>query len=494
MKRIAFSLACTIALAGSTAGAAGKTELTVGSKSFTESVVLGELARIAAERDGIAIAHRRELGGSRILFEALRRGEIDVYPEYTGTLIYELLATNASSIESHDDLSRALEEFDLAALAPLGFENTYAIGILKAKARALGLVKISDLARHPQLRFGFSNEFMDREDGWPGLANRYGLAPDFVRGMDHDLAYRALESGDIDAIDLYSTDADIAYYDLAVLKDDRRYFPEYKALFIYRRDLAVRSPALLRSLASLSGAISADSMIAMNARVKLERKSEAVAAAEFLGVTTPSETDTRFTRITRTTLEHLTLVTLSLSAAIAVAIPLGIAGAQFPALGTAVLAISGVLQTLPSLALFVFMIPLFGIGAKPAVVALFLYSLLPIVRNTHAGLTGIDPALRDSALALGLPRSRRLAWIEIPLASHSILAGIKTAAVINVGTATLAALIGAGGYGQPILTGIRLDDTALILEGAIPAALLALLVQSLFSYVERWLGWEVSSE
>jgi osmoprotectant transport system permease protein len=233
-------------------------------------------------------------------------------------------------------------------------------------------------------------------------------------------------------------------------------------------------------------------MIEMNARVKLERLSEANSAAEFLGVRRQARDDTRLARIGQTTLEHIQLVGISLSAAILVAIPLGIVGAQVPALGAAVLAVTGILQTLPSLALFVFMIPFFGIGAAPAVVALFLYSLLPIVRNTHAGLTGIDPALRDSALALGLPWRQRLTWIELPLASHSILAGIKTAAVINVGTATLAALIGAGGYGQPILTGIRLDDTGLILEGAIPAAGLALIVQSVFSWIERWLGWEVS--
>ena len=306
-----------------------------GIRSRPTSVVLGELARLAAERDGIAVVHRRELGGSRILFEALRRGEIDVYPEYTGTLIHELLGADPASIRSQEDLATALAEFDLAALAPLGFENTYAIGVQKTRARALGLTKISDLAEHPQLKFAFSSEFMDREDGWPGLANRYGLAPDFARGMDHDLAYRALESGDIDAIDLYSTDADIAYYDLAVLDDDLHYFPEYKALFIYRRDMAERSPSLLRSLTSLSGRVSADSMIAMNARVKLERKSEADSAAQFLGVASNTVRDTRFTRITKTPPEHLTPVTISLSAAIAFAIPLGIAGAQIPPPGTA---------------------------------------------------------------------------------------------------------------------------------------------------------------
>jgi osmoprotectant transport system permease protein len=155
-------------------------------------------------------------------------------------------------------------------------------------------------------------------------------------------------------------------------------------------------------------------------------------------------------------------------------------------IGQAVLGIAGVLQTIPSLALLVFMIPLLGIGAAPAIVALFLYSLLPIIRNTAAGLAGIPPSIVESAEALGLPAGARLRVVELPMASRSILAGIKTSAVLNVGTATLGALIGAGGYGQPILTGIRLDHVGLILEGAVPAALLALAVQGLFEGLERW--------
>jgi osmoprotectant transport system permease protein len=131
------------------------------------------------------------------------------------------------------------------------------------------------------------------------------------------------------------------------------------------------------------------------------------------------------------------------------------------------------------------MIPLLGIGFKPSIAALFLYSLLPIVRNTYAGLQNIPPHIRESAEALGLPPQSRLWLVELPIASRTILAGIKTAAVMNVGFATLGALIGAGGYGQPILTGIRLDDIGLILQGAIPAAGLALLVQGLFEVAER---------
>jgi osmoprotectant transport system permease protein len=176
---------------------------------------------------------------------------------------------------------------------------------------------------------------------------------------------------------------------------------------------------------------------------------------------------------------------VSLTLAIAAAVPLGVLAFRRPRLGQAILAVVGVIQTIPSLALLVFMIPLLGIGAVPATVALSLYSLLPIVRNTHAGLASIPGAVRESAEALGLSPAAILRLVELPMAGGSILAGMKSAAVINVGTATLGALIGAGGLGQPILTGIRLDDVGLVLEGAVPAALLALLVQGLFDLAER---------
>ena len=147
----------------------------------------------------------------------------------------------------------------------------------------------------------------------------------------------------------------------------------------------------------------------------------------------------------------------------------------------------GIIQTLPSLALLVFMIPLLGLGSPPAVAALFLYSLLPIVRNTYTGLHDIPNSVRESADALGLTAAARLRLVELPMSARAILAGIKTSAVINVGTATIGAIIGAGGYGQPILTGLELRNTSLILQGAVPAALLALLVQGLFELAERWL-------
>jgi osmoprotectant transport system permease protein len=172
---------------------------------------------------------------------------------------------------------------------------------------------------------------------------------------------------------------------------------------------------------------------------------------------------------------------VSLLAAIVVAVPLGIAAARRRRLGSAILGAAGIVQTIPSLALLVLLIPLLGIGTLPAIAALFVYSVLPIVRNTATGLQGIPVALLESADVLGLSSWARLVRIELPLALPSIMAGIQTSAIINVGTATLGALIGAGGLGQPILTGIRLDDRSLILEGAVPAALLALAVQALFA-------------
>ncbi|MGA9423309.1 MAG: glycine betaine ABC transporter substrate-binding protein [Rhodanobacteraceae bacterium] len=456
----------------------------IGTKVFTESVILGEVARVEAREIGLDAALRRQLGGTRILWRALQEGAIDVYPEYTGTLSQELLK-NLPPDARVATYRKKLAALGIGMTDPLGFNNTYAIGMRSGRARQLGISRISDLPEHPELRFGFSNEFISRADGWPGLRRTYGLPQTSVRGMDHDLAYRALANGAIDVIDLYNTDAEIPYYHLTTLADDKHYFPRYDAVYVYRLDLARRAPQFVSALNGLGRRVDAARMQRMNASVKLDGRSEAAVAAEFLGAAPVRDGTGFWSRLLRLTVEHLTLVGISLGLAVLIAVPLGILAARLKRLGQILIGITGILQTVPSLAMFVFMIPLFGIGAAPAIAALFLYSLLPIVRNTHAGLVGIAPDLRESAAALGLPPRVRLGRVELPLALRSILAGVKIAAVINVGTATLGALIGAGGYGQPILTGIRLDDIGLILEGAIPAALLALGVQAVFELVER---------
>jgi osmoprotectant transport system permease protein len=456
-------------------------EVQVGSKVFTESVILGELTTQLLQAEGVPARHRRELGGTQILWQALRKGEIDVYPEYTGTIRAEILGGRGGDLA-------ALLPPEVRMSAPLGFDDSYAVGMRADVAARLGTTRLSDLAARPELRLGFSNEFMNRADGWPALRAAYGLRQTDVRGLDHTLAYRALASGAIDATDVYTTDAELRAFDLRMLDDDLGHFPKYDAVLLYRADLA---PAAVTAIARLVGRIDRQAMIAMNARATIDRVPEARVAADWLGaalgIAAAAHDEGRLARLASTTRDHLILVALSLAAAILCALPLGILSARRPRLGQVVLAAAGVVQTIPSLALLVFMIPLLGIGAPPAIVALFLYSLLPIVRNTHAGLVDIPAATREAAAAIGLPSGARLRLVELPMATRAILAGIKTSAVINVGTATLGALVGAGGYGQPILTGIRLDDVGLILEGAVPAAALALLVQGLFELAERWL-------
>jgi osmoprotectant transport system permease protein len=454
---------------------------TVASKAFTESVILGEIARIALEDAAIPAEHRRQLGGSRILFDAVRAGEVDLYPEYTGTLRFEILS--GEKLASDTDLPAALARQGLRLSKPIGFSNGYALAMRLEVARKYGIRKIADLARHPNLRVAVSNEFVDRADGWRALSAAYGLGAIAVRGIDHDLAYRALRDGQVDVIDVYTTDAEIAADGLFLLKDDRDFFPAYDAVFVMRAGLDPKAAAVLDSLA---GTIDEARMQQLNRMVVIDGASETDAARSALGQDASASSGRGLiARIAQRTVEHLTLVAIALSAALLVAIPLGVLAARSPRAGGLVIPATGLLQTIPSLALFVMLIPLLGIGAKPTIAALFLYSLLPIVRNVHAGLMGIPRSLRDSADALGLSPWAKLRRIELPLALPTIMAGIRTAAVIAVGLATLGALIGAGGYGQPILTGIRLNSTPTILEGAIPAAVLALAIEGLFHLVER---------
>ena len=464
-----------------------QTPVKIGSKKFTESIILGDIAKHLAQSNNILAEHKAELGGTRVLWNALLKGEIDVYPEYSGTIRQEILV--GKEIKSLSAMENYLDSLDILLIGPLGFNNTYALGLLKKTAQKFHLRTISDLKNHAQINFGFTNEFMDRGDGWPALQKVYNLPQKNVRGLDHDLAYRALASGTLDVIDLYSTDAEIKYYDLFILEDDLNHFPEYNAYFLVRKELAEKNPLYVHALENLIGQIDEAKMTAMNARAKLDKVPSPQVAADFLkyefDLNVQFQVETFWDRLFKRTKEHLLLVLISLSLAILVSIPLGVIAAKLQKGGPVILGIAGIIQTIPSLAILVFMIPILGIGAKPAMMALFLYSLLPIIRNTYSGIKDISQPISESAIALGLTGFDRLRFVELPLAYRSILAGIKTAAVINIGTATLGALIGAGGYGQPILTGIRLDDTALILEGAVPAALLALIVQGGFDLVEK---------
>ena len=476
------------------AGASAAAELDVGSKRFTESYVLGEIVRQAAQAAGEASAtHRQGLGNTAIVLNALTTGAIDVYPEYTGTIAKEILKLDA--VPPLPELNQRLASMGLAAGVPLGFNNTYALAVRGDDARGTGLAKLSDLAAHAELRLGLTQEFLGRADGWPGLKERYALPFATPRGLDHGIAYEAIAGGQVDVIDVYSTDAKIDKVGLVVLDDDRRYFPRYDAVLLYRADLPARLPKTWAALRALEGRIDDAAMRRMNAAAELDGQPFDRVAATFLsGPSTaakPATTRTLASKLfgedfARLTIEHVGLVLASLVLSIAVGVPLGILAARKPRVETAVLGATGIIQTIPALALLAALIPITGrIGTVPAFIALALYALLPIVRNTHAGLTQIPRGMVDAALSLGMEPRTVLSRIELPLAMPTILAGIKTSAVINVGTATIAAFIGAGGYGERIVTGLALNDHALLLAGAIPAAVLALLIEGLFRLGER---------
>jgi osmoprotectant transport system permease protein len=489
--------AAALALSAAQAAADGgpdRPALRIGSKRFTESYILAEIATDVASRAGDAhVTHEEGLGGTALVYRALEQGAIDVYPEYTGTIAEAILHTPGRA--DLEELRRALAPRGIAISDPLGFDNTYGIAVKAPLAAARHLSTLSDLARATDLRFGLSPEFLGRHDGFAAMAAAYGIDAPHVEALEHGLAYEALARGGIDATDVYSTDAKIQRYGLTVLSDDRHFFPSYEAVFLYRVAAEQRAPRAIRAINALAGSIDAATMIRLNARAELDGRTFTQAAVEFTGGRAAPGAGHEGRRdpllsgiasVVRTEgPRHVTLVGIALALATLVGVPLGVIAAHAPAVGRVLLGVTSVAQTVPALALLCFFVPFLGTGRLPALAALFVYGLLPIVRNTVAGLEGIAPPIRESATALGLGWWTRLLRVDLPLASSTILAGIRTSAVISVGGATLAAFVGAGGFGAPISAGLNLDDTDLILEGAIPAALLALAVEALFSLLGR---------
>jgi osmoprotectant transport system substrate-binding protein/osmoprotectant transport system permease protein len=484
---------------------AGPRPVVVASKPFGESYLLAEMFAQLLESRGIAVDRRPGLGATELAFRALRAGSIDVYPEYTGTGLLVLLGERPNGNESAVYARVAAEfprRFGVRWLPPLGFENTYAIAVRERTADSLGLRTLSDLARHAgALRAGLTPDFIGRADGLPGLARAYGLHFRDVRALLAAVKYRALDAGDVDVVDGYSTDGLIARYHLRVLADDKAFFPPYEAAALISGRLASDNPAAVVALTELSGRIDEERMRALNRRVEVDGDpipgvaSEAlselglihpVASARDAAGAARLHVATSGTMLVSLTMRHLLLVGVSLGVAILIALPLGLILERHSNAAEPVIRGVGVVQTLPGIALLAFMIPMLGIGLVPALVALALYSLYPIVRNTFTGVRDADPKAVDAARALGMTEGQILRQVRLPLAAPVIMAGIRTAAVIDVGTATLAAFIGAGGLGEPIVSGLALSDTRMILSGAIPAALLALVVDVTLAGVEHF--------
>jgi osmoprotectant transport system permease protein len=480
----------TLLLTASVALAAPDAVVRVGSKSFTESYILAEAVAQLVEQVGEARVERRVgLGGTGVTYRALESGAIDLYPEYTGTLSHVIL--KQPELRTVEAIRGRLEGRGLTITAPIGFANTYALAVRADRAERLGLRTIGDLARYPHLHGAFSSGFLEREDGWPGLRARYRLTLQRVTVMEHALTYRAIASGEVDVMDVFSTDGRLERLKLRLLEDNRRFFPDYSAVLLARRDLAERFPRTWARLREVfEDRVDDRGMARLNAMVDLDGRSIREAAAAFLGegaaaASTPEARQSLISEISRLAVDHLVLVLVSVGAAIVLGVPMGVLAARYRRAGQVELSVIAMLQTVPALALLMFMIPLFGIGQGPALVALSVYALLPIARNTYAGLMAIDRTLLEIAWVLRLGEVRRLIRIELPLSAIAIMAGIKTAAVTTVGTATLAAFIGGGGFGTLIVRGLALDDTATILAGAAPAALMALAFHGLFEVLDR---------
>ncbi|MFP3948160.1 MAG: glycine betaine ABC transporter substrate-binding protein [Longimicrobiales bacterium] len=519
---------------GTTRGQDPERPVVVASKPFGESYLLGEMFAQLLEDRGLAVDRRLGLGATEIAFQAVRTGAVDVYPEYTGTGLLAILdeEPEGNARRVYRRVRNAFRDrWGVHWLAPLGFENTYAIAVRRRTADRLGLRTLSDLAEVGRsLVGGFSPDFLGREDGLPGLRRVYDLELAEARSLLQAVKYEALAEGRVDVIDGYSTDGFIARYDLVVLEDDRSFFPPYEAAALVGSRLWEESPRAVRTLGELAGLLDEARVQELNRRLEVEGEPLSRVARDGLddlglldrpgaspggrGTADPRAGDAdgsqggaaatgqgppelradtsllsylweRRRALVDMTGRHLLLVGISLGAAVLLAVPLGLALERTRERAEAVIRGFGLLQTLPSIALLAFMIPLLGIGVVPALVALFLYSLFPILRNTYSGIRDVDAVTVDSARALGMTRNQVLLRVRLPLAAPFIMAGIRTAAIINVGTATLAAFIGAGGLGDPIVSGLALSDTPMILSGAIPAALLAIVVDTLLAGLER---------
>jgi osmoprotectant transport system permease protein len=461
--------------------ASGANTIVIGGKIFTEGYILGEVAAQTIESaTHTPVTRKLGMGSTGILFEALKSGAIDVYADYTGTLAEAIL--KRPNLKSVAEIREALGALDLTISGSLGFNDTYALAVKETFAELHDLHSIGDLAPlESGIRAGFSYEFMDRKDGYPGLVENYHLKfnPQKVSRMEHSLSFQAIDQNAVDLIDVYSTDAKIKKLHLRSLRDDHNYFPVYQAVWVARKSFVEKHPREWQALLGLEGKISVESMLDMNAQADIQKIGFDKVAAQFLG-SDRSDSEGLWHEVARRTREHLWLVGVSLLFSVLVGIPLGIVAVRFHATGQAILLSSALIQTVPSLALLCFLIPVFGVGTKPALAALCLYSLLPVVLNTFTGIRAVNPIHVENARAFGLNRRQVLFRVVLPLASPTLLAGIKTATIVSIGTATLAALVGAGGYGAPIVSGLALNDVPTILTGAIPAALMALVAHGIF--------------
>ena len=482
-----------------------KKQIIISSKAFTENIVLSEmLALLLEEKYNFKVVRKFNMGGTKLIFDSLINGYVDVYPEYTGTGYAMILKQSGEKDpkKTYKIIKKEfLKRFDLIWSLPLGFENNYALLVKEKDIRFKKINLISQLQNQAHsLRLAMDYEFAERKDGFESFSKNYKFSwsKNNLFAMNQGLMHSALNNKKVDMIMAYSTDARIKAFNLKTLKDDKKFFPAYEAAYLTRVDVLKHFPKLKKAFYDLEGHISEKEMIFLNYQVDQLKYEVPMVVKNFLiqkKLLTGKVQDLKkqnlmayyFSKkdyLLKIFIEHLILTFVSLFFALLVAIPIGIWATRNRQVEKIVFTLVNALQTIPSLALLGFLIPFLGIGFVPAVATLFVYSLLPLIRNTFEGIKNVDRNFVEASAGMGLSLWQILRFIQIPLALPMIMAGVRTSTVIVVGTATLAAFIGAGGLGDPIFRGIATLDSRLIFLGAVPACLLAIFLDKSLGFLE----------
>lgn len=448
-------------------------EIKIGAKKFTEGnisayLILQELKKINKNLD---IEVLENLGGTGIVTSAIKNKKIDIYIDYTGTLVNSF-QTNYKNLE------QTLYSHNIILGPNLGFNNSYGLAVKANNS----ISRISEISlKH---RVGISHEFFKRNDGYKYLSKAYDLQNVPVT-LEHSLLFQSLNSESLDVIEVYTTDAKILKNNLKVLSDDRDFFSRYDAVVLVNVEFYNKNKKMIDKLfTNIKERFTNKDIIEANYLVEIDGLRYDEAAGKLSGVKLlAKKKENVFFEILPYFLEHLKYLVITIFLCVLIGIPIGGFAAKSKAFERVSMTLISIFQTIPSLALLVFLIPLFGLGELTTIIALTLYGLLPIAKSTHSAISNIPKELSEFSDLIRMSKIQKFLLVEIPLAAPEILTGIKITSIATIGVTVIAAFVGAGGLGTLIVTGLSLNKTSLILKGAIPSALMALIVELFFQKI-----------
>ncbi|RLA63412.1 MAG: hypothetical protein DRQ88_04645 [Epsilonproteobacteria bacterium] len=447
--------------------------LTVGSKLETENKILAEIIAQALETTGeVQIERKFSLGSSGVIYNTLKKGDIDIYPEYSKRIGEVVIS---SQWQRHlYQINKALAGEGILMAGLLGFNNSYSLVVKKDNVKFKNIENISDLKGFTSYQRAFSYDFLRAQDGFSSVFKAYGIDTGIKHRsfkMKKDRLIGALNSGEVDLIQVGSTSPDIVRHNLKVIKDDKKHMSRNFGIILVKGSFAKRFPASWKLLNDvILKKITNDDMAKMNAQVELEGKTYSTVAMSFLK---KAGLDTRFSlwkQISPKFFTHLQLVIIPLLFSTLFGLFLVVMATKNKVFEKLVSSINRFYKPIPFLIILCVLIPFLGTGKVPVYMALFIFGIFPIVKWSKS--TNEEDA--------------NLSWWGTPMASHNIWAGIKNTAFINVGIATLAAYIGAGGLGDLIISGLSGKDKNLILMGVIPAIILAAFIHLIVELSDKY--------